>query len=228
MTTESKNTEPEAEAPKAPKAPKVEKAPEPVADPVPAVEPEEAADEELESNGPSLVEELEIIQSDPTEPFALSNGVQVVVQRIRVRETLILLKILTRGAGDVLAQMRFNLNMDPDEFVGIFLGSVLFSIPESEDETVEFLNRIVKPKHYIDKPTTPQELEANATMTMQIAETLDNPELDDFVEIMERLIRIEGPHILALGKRIAALLQAQGLNLAAKGKNKTGKKSRKK
>ena len=35
---------------------------------------------------------------------------------------------------------------------------------------------------------------------------LRDPELDDLITIVEEVVKIEGPHILALGKRLAALL----------------------
>lgn len=168
---------------------------------------------------PGMLDELDTIRSNPSDPFPLSSGTRVRTVRLRTRETMALLKILTAGAGDVLAQTQFSADMDKDEFIGIFIGSVILSVPEAETETIDFVRRMVIPEHYIDDARTKPEMEANADMMSSLFVEMDNPPLDDTIEILERVIRIEAPHILALGKRLAALLEVQKKSKVAKSKS---------
>lgn len=182
-------------------------------------------DEESEAAEPSTLDEMEVIQSEPSDPFSLSSGTRVKIVRLRTRETMALLKILTKGAGDVLAQTRFSSDMDPEEFMGIFIGSVILSVPEAEDETIDFVRRMVVPEHYIEDARTKPEVESNTEMTRALYLELDNPPLDDLIAIVERIVRVEAPHILALGKRLAAMLEVQRKSTVAKKPNSRKKSS---
>src|SRR6188768_2106510 len=117
--------------------------------------------------------------------LTLESGFPIKVLRIRTRATMSLLKILTRGAGDVLSQVRFGDGITQEEFTGTLLGAVLLSIPEAEDETIEFINRVVEPANLIDKPRlTPGDIEFNAEQDDILAAELQDPSLDDLVTIV--------------------------------------------
>ena len=182
---------------------------------------------ENQETGPGEAKEgeLETIQSDPGAPFTLSTGTRIKIARLRTRETMSLLRILTKGAGDVLAQTRFSLDMDPEEFMGIFIGSVMLSVPVAEDETLEFVQRMVLPEFFIDDPRTKPERESNQQMLDALYTEMHNPELDDLLEIVERVVRAEAPHIQALGKRLAAMLALQPKVAAKKTSRKNSKTS---
>jgi hypothetical protein len=151
-------------------------------------------------------EDIDAISAEP-KPLTLESGLPIKVLRIRTRATMSLLKILTRGAGEALATIRFGADTTQEEFTGQLLGAVIVSIPEAEEETIEFLNRVVEPANLIDKPRlTPGDIEYNADQEDLLRAELRDPSLDDLVTIVSEIISIEGPHIMALGKRLAALL----------------------
>lgn len=152
--------------------------------------------------------DIDAIASDEeSKPLTLESGLPIKVLRIRTRATMSLLKILTRGAGEALATIRFGEDVTQEEFTAQLLGAVILSIPEAEDETIEFLNRVVEPGSLIDKPRlSPGDIEWNQEQWDLLAAELRDPSLDDLVTIVSEIVKVEGPHVLALGKRIAALL----------------------
>ncbi len=149
--------------------------------------------------------DMDTIDPEPT-PLTLLSGTPIKVNRLRTRETMKLLKILMGGAGDVLLNLRFDAETDSQEFVGTLLGAMLLSIPEKQDETIDFVRIMVSPASLIERPKSGPEHEVNAKLSEDLDAEMDNPELDDLLTIVEQVIKIEGPHILALGKRIALLL----------------------
>ncbi len=163
--------------------------------------------------------DLSAILADPSR-IVLSNGAPYIVERLRTRGLLRLMKVFTAGAADVLGQVKFSLDMDPEEFAGIFIGSVLFSLPEQEDEAIDFIKKSVRPVKFISNPATPQEREANANEMAKMLSLLDDPEAEDTFTILEALITIEAPNILSLGKRLSALLAVQRKSRIAKGEHK--------
>lgn len=174
-------------------------------------------------------EDIDAIAAEPKE-LTLESGFPIKVLRIRTRATMSLLKILTRGAGEALMAIRVGADTSQDEFVGTLLGAVVMSIPEAEDETVEFINRIVEPAKLIDKPRlTPGDIEWNQDQEDLLRAELRDPSLDDLITIVEEVVKIEGPHIMALGKRLAALLptaqKVEEKNEAAKPKTPRSRKA---
>lgn len=150
-------------------------------------------------------EDIDAIAADPT-PLTLESGLPIKVLRIRTRATMALLKILTRGAGEALFSLRMTQDTDQEEFIGQLLGAVLFSIPEAVDETIEFVNLIVEPAQLHTGPRlTPGDVEWNAEQEALLAAELYDPSLEDLVTIVEAIVKLEGPHVMALGKRLAAL-----------------------
>jgi hypothetical protein len=88
----------------------------------------------------------------------------------------------------------------------------LLSIPDAEDETVEFIRAMVYPDGLIErKGLNKQDVERNKELWAALDEELENPDLDDLVTIIEAVVRREADDIQALGKRLAAMV-----SLAAK------------
>ena len=48
--------------------------------------------------------------------------------------------------------------------------------------------------------------EWNSDQEALLAAELEDPSLDDLVTIVSEIVKVEGPHIMALGKRLAAIL----------------------
>lgn len=150
--------------------------------------------------------DVDAILAEPQQ-ITLESGLPINVLRIRTRATMSLLKILTRGAGEALATIRFGEGVSQEEFTGQLLGAVILSIPEAEDETIEFINRVVEPANlHTGTRLTAGDKEYNADQEAILAAELDDPSLDDLVTILSEIVKIEGPHIMALGKRLAAIL----------------------
>lgn len=154
----------------------------------------------------TVSEDIDAIAAEPLK-VTLESGFEIKVLRIRTRATMSLLKILTRGAGEALAGIRVGSDVTPQEFTGQLLGAVILSIPEAEDETIEFLNRVVEPAQLREGPRlTPGDVEWNADQEDLLRAELRDPSLDDLITIVSEIVNVEGPHIMALGKRVAALL----------------------
>lgn len=151
-----------------------------------------------------------------TEFVTLTNNQEVSINRLRTRETLKLLKILTRGVSGSLGYLLAG-DVDQEEFVGNLLGAVIIAFPEAEDETLDFIMSMVTPKGIIEDPRTKQEREANEEKWTRLGNLFQgNPELDDTVTVIEAVVRNEAPHIRALGNRLALLLKVQTSSATAK------------
>lgn len=179
-------------------------------------QPENGTEEVSDVENESMEKDIGALSPDPT-LITLSDGNQYYVERLRTRGLLRLVKILTGGAADVLTQTKFSMDMDPKEFAGIFIGALLFSIPDQEEATIDFIRQSVLPRHFNKNPVTPAEREANADMIRALNNLLDDPEMEDTFVILSTLVEIEAPNILSLGKRVRALLEVQRKSRIAKG-----------
>jgi hypothetical protein len=152
-------------------------------------------------------EDVDTIVSDPSEPITLENGSQVVIERLRTRQLMSLLKILSKGFGDSIGTLFAAINDEQEEdFVFQLLGAMFVAIPDSENETIEFVNRMVSPASLIEDPRTKAERGANEEARERLTTAMQNPELEDLFAIIERIIQVEGPHVQALGKRLSAMI----------------------
>lgn len=153
--------------------------------------------EPIEPDAPR--DEVDRIDPDPTGPVLLQNGTLVEVVPLRLRETMKLLKIVTRGGGPILEQLMGDMDLnDPTVFAQTLGALILMSIPEAENEAVEFIQSMVRPVDFDSLPQQEKISQLNALMI-----DLNNPDLDDVVTIVERVVRRESEDIRNLGKRIA-------------------------
>lgn len=159
--------------------------------------------------------ELEALVAEGDE-ITLSTGTRITVERLKTRQLFKFVKILTSGAGQILANLDFGDIEDGAAFAGQLLAVTLVAIPDAEDESIDFIQSMVRPVGVIEKPRTAKERESNEALYDAIAEELDNPELDDLITIFTRVVTAEAPHIQALGKRLAGLLATAISGLAAK------------
>ncbi len=152
------------------------------------------------------MEEVSVLTPD-TERFKLADGTHVEVEDLRLRQFLRMLRILTKSSlplimsSDLFAQN----DLDSDEFARKLLGLILLALPDAEDETVVFLQSLVRPAGMIPTPLNKSDAERNEWLTGQLRAKLANPELEDTVTIFEVVIRREAKDIQALGKRLRAL-----------------------
>lgn len=148
-------------------------------------------------------DEVERIEPQPTGPVKLISGLEVDIVPMKLRETMRLLRIVTRGAGGALESTVADLDLnDPARFAQTFGALILFSIPEAENEAVDFIQSMVLPVGY-DSMNQEQRIDA----LNKLAVELSNPELEDTVSIVERVVRRESEDIRNLGKRITQAFQ---------------------
>lgn len=144
-------------------------------------------------------DELERLDPTPLK-LVLESGTEFDLEPLKLRQFLRLLRIVTRGAADVLDSAELDFN-DPQAFMQTFLGMVLFSIPEAEEETVDFIKSVVRPANLTG------EAKADLLLVRSLADELDNPELEDTITIVQALIERESEDLRALGKRLAGMLR---------------------
>ena len=130
----------------------------------------------------------------------LESGTKFDLEPLKLRQFLRLLRIVTRGAADVLDQTRLDFE-DPQAFVQTFLGMVLFSIPEAEEETVDFIKSMVVPTDLTGNP------DKDLIKVQALSRELDNPALEDTITIVQFIIEREAEYLRALGKRLGAMLR---------------------
>lgn len=146
----------------------------------------------------------------------LTTGMQVEVVRLQTRQLFRLLKVLTHGAGPEMLQSALDFSQSGDEFAGRLLALLALSIPEAEQQAIEFINSMVKPHGIIERPAatlSKQQRQDNQTAWDQLAQDLYNPDLTDTIDIIEEIVKREAGEIQALGKklqRLAALMPKTG------------------
>ena len=125
--------------------------------------------------------------SDPAEniipeagsDIVLLNGIEVRVAEMRMRELLMLLRIVTVGGGMLIGSIDLNFD-DPEVFASQMQALFLFSMPEAIEETVQFLTAVVRPVS--DDPDAKRAL----------LEYMHNPDIDGSVEVITQLVMRDG------------------------------------
>jgi hypothetical protein len=148
--------------------------------------------------------ELDRIDPEPVQ-ITLSTGYTVVIQRLKTRQFFRLLKVLTRGLGPVMIQAQLDFGGDPEEFSRKLMSMLVLAIPEAEQPFIEFLQSMALPPGIHEatggQRLSREELQENQDMLSELVEELNNPELEDLIDIAEAIIRQEAPEIQALGKK---------------------------
>lgn len=158
--------------------------------------------------------ETAAILSEPEE-ITLAGGRPVLIQRLKTIQMLRLLRVFTKGIGTE-AVSSIDLDGEPEELVQNLLLLSLMAVPEAEEETIEFVQSLVLPVGLIKEPKSKADREANQDLLTEFFMEMQNPELDDLISILEVVFRNEAPHLVALGKRLVALLKAQQKSQTAK------------
>jgi hypothetical protein len=168
-----------------------------------------ALGEEQPADGASLDEELDRLDPVP-EILTLSTGTEVRILRLGTRQLFRLLRIITHGAGPNLMQTGIDFRDEPEVFAGKFMGLVLFSIPDAEEEAISFLQSICEPVGLSGKKPrdlSEKERAAEIALWTELSDDLSNPPPEDTLDIVETVVRREAPELAALGKRLRGFLQ---------------------
>jgi hypothetical protein len=171
-----------------------------------------------------MTTEVEAILLEP-QSVTLASGTEVRVLRLKTRQLMKLMRILTTGAGTALAEIQFDADTPTDVIVPQLIALVAFSIPEAEEETIDFVRSMVEPANLIHDPRSKPEHEVNADLLSALDAELNNPELDDLMSIIETVAKVEGPHLASLGKRLGALFAARPKTTPSKQKRAASTKS---
>jgi hypothetical protein len=158
--------------------------------------------------------DVEALSPNP-DTVTLESGFVVRVERLKTRGMFKLLKVVTRGAGPILMQMPLDFN-DTEAFIQQFIAIVIMAIPEAEDEAVDFIRSMVVPAEYDEDAKSKSAQAKNEKLFERLYRELQDPEPGDTLDIITKIIENEGPHIAALGKRLAATLKVQVSSLEAK------------
>lgn len=167
------------------------------------VEPEE--EQAQEQAPPTAAEDVQRLVPDPNLPFPLADGTMVVARHLRMREFLAMLKIVTRGAS--MAMGSVSLDIGDENFNQSLIMLFIFAIPEAPDEAADFVRTIIDPAPPDGGWPSTQEMVAAES---HLDELMGNPDLGDLVDVIETVVRKEGPDIRRLGKRLTdamALMQ---------------------
>lgn len=154
--------------------------------------------------------EFELDSLDPIpETVTLSSGLEVHLLRIGTRQMFRLLRIITHGAGPNLMNIQIDFRDNPEVFASKFIALVLFSLPDADQEALDFIQSVCEPVGLVDK--RPRDLnekdrEHNIALWTEVNEALWNPPPMDTLDIIEAVLRREAPEFQALGKRLRGFL----------------------
>jgi hypothetical protein len=124
------------------------------------------------------------------------SGIPVEVNRLKLRGFLALMNIITTGVGRELGNVDFSA--DQDELQGNMIALLIMAVPNATDETVRFVRTVVSPKDQKDQKA--------------LSAALEDPELDDFMDILALVVEQEAPEFKALlGKAKLHLQKIQSL-----------------
>jgi hypothetical protein len=154
--------------------------------------------------------DIDVIEPVPVDSrrVVLSTGTVLVLQELKARQFFKLLKIVTRGAAPIIPNLKVTSDSTVEEWTQQFLAVVMLALPESEQETLEFIASMIKPEGLIEgRALNKADKERNDALWDAVERDLGNPELDDLVTIIEAIIKNEGEDLKALGKRLMGMFQ---------------------
>lgn len=144
--------------------------------------------------------------SPSSDVITLSSGFEVQIEPLKTRGMFKLLKIVTRGAGPILAQMPLEFDK-PEVFMQQLLSVIVMAVPEAENEAIEFIQFMTVPVGYNKDARGKDAEQKNRELIERLVDELDDPEIEDTISIIEAVVRNEAHDIQALGKRLAATLR---------------------
>lgn len=140
-------------------------------------------------------DDLDIIL--PVDGVIVVAGVHATVRRLKTREFLSLMRVLTNGLGPGLAEVKFSTD-DKDAMQQEMMALFMLAIPNAIEDFGLFMLQIVDPVDEKDAPVLMREME--------------NPDPDVLIDILVVLSEQEKDDLFALlGKGRAALSHIQGI-----------------
>lgn len=169
------------------------------------VVPDLTAEKPVEEE-PNQVEQLEVFDPE-TETLILKSGFKVKLLPLKTRAFFKLLRILTRGAAPFLGDAQFRLtNVGDDDFMSRLSALLIIAVPEAEDEAIEFLQALVEPADLVAKNPSKDQIKANVELRVELINELQDPDIEDLVELINAIIQHEAKDIQSLGKRLQRMM----------------------
>jgi hypothetical protein len=152
----------------------------------------------------------EIDALDPVDnaTFELSTGLVVAIEPLKTRQFFRLFRIITHGAPAYLEGSLTGLfEGDSEEVTTRLVAMIVFSVPEAEEQTMDFLASMVRPVGLEPDNGNKAAAMRNDTRWNEVEAAMVNPSMDDTLGIVEMIIRRESKDLAALGKRLVSMLE---------------------
>jgi hypothetical protein len=160
--------------------------------------------------------DIEALVPEP-EVFTLTSGSVVRIKPLRTLELLKLLKVLTRGIGPNLDLVNFDEDSDSAAFAQQLILVITSAIPEAPEEMFDFIRSMVRPEtDWIERPLTKEQRASNAQLQEDLDFELQNPEIEDTIDIVSKIIENEAEDLQGLGKKVVAVYKTTAGRLGAK------------
>lgn len=177
-------------------------------------EPQVEATTPPEPEPETVTSEDEMERLDPVpDTYTFADGTTVGIERLKTRQFFKLLRIITHGGMDALQTIRLDPNQGTEVFTENLIALLIFAVPESEDETIEFLRSMVTPQQVTIPDDVPPSSAGKMAQRLtdeakvKVDSEFTNMGLDDLLGLVEVIIRREAPELKALGKRLADTLK---------------------
>jgi hypothetical protein len=153
-------------------------------------EPEEEKAEVV----PEPPADLEPILPTPTKLDVA--GIECNVRRLKTRELLLFMRVISNGFGPGIVNIRLNL-ADREEAASQMLAMLLISVPNAVEEFLVFVQNVVEP--------------VDPKRRRDLNRELENPEIEVLLEVAERVVLSEKDDLTSLlGKGQAMWSRMQG------------------
>jgi len=136
------------------------------------------------------VDELEALMPDGASITVA--GVECRVRRIRTRELLRLIRIMTEGLGGRLALLDFGSAESDEDLASKVVAALVSAIPYAEDELIGFVQTVVEPRS------------SDVSDVKLVASELQNPDVGTLVRVLTAVVEQEADEWVRLGKDVAA------------------------
>ena len=161
--------------------------------------------EETATEDVVLDNELDRLIPVPGEPIKLSDGTYVLIRPMKVKELFAAFKIITRGAAMSMGALSMNVLNQQDQFAETLIALLINAIPEADEEFAEFLRIVVDPVPPKDGWT---DRDAHLAAELHLDQLLlEDPEIDDAMDIVTAVVYAESRDIERLGKKLRNAIQ---------------------
>lgn len=152
--------------------------------------------------------EIDALDPMDTATYTLSSGLTVAIEPLKTRQFFRLFRIITHGAPAYLEGSLTGLfEGDTEEVTTRLVAMIVFSVPEAEEQTMDFLSSMVRPVDLESGALSKAAQVRNDQKWNEVEAAMVNPSMEDTLGIVELIIRRESKDLAALGKRLMSMLE---------------------